>query len=357
MAENEKEKLNFVGLTVREMGAFFLQLGEKAFRGRQVYVWVYRKRINDFSVMTDVPAKLREKIIAGATLIHPVIDKIEQSSDGATRKYRIRLKDDLAVEAVLMDEVERVTLCISTQVGCSLGCTFCATGYMGFQRNLTVDEIVGQYLVVQNDYPQRITNIVLMGMGEPLLNYEEVAKAVNLFADTNGIAISNRHITLSTVGIIPGIERMMAEQLPCKLAISLNAPDDQGREYLMPINKKYPLEDLFAVLRAYQRTTRHRITFEYVMISGLNDTPHHAVKLKHILGGFSAKLNLIPYNPFNAKELAIEPENYFAPPSDDAVHAFQNIVFRPGLTVIVRKSRGSDISAACGQLCVKNFFK
>ena len=354
--------MNILGLSKVELEDFFRSIGEKPFRGRQVYTWLYRKRMFDFERMTDLSQAMRDRLREKAAIILPRIDKVEQSADGFTRKFRLVLEDGSAIESVLMKEGDRITLCVSTQVGCALGCRFCATARMGFRRNLTAGEIIGQYLTAANRSEERITNIVLMGMGEPLLNYENTAKALALFTDGDGIALSSRRITLSTVGIIPGLERMTVDRLPCKLAVSLNAPDDELRSELMPIARKYPLKELLPALHRYEKSTRHRVTFEYVLLGGVNDSPEQAKLLKRLLGGFTAKLNLIGYNPFEFDRKGMsggkfEPKFVFRAPAESAVRAFADSIARPGLTVMVRKSKGGDISAACGQLCVERSVK
>lgn len=354
--------LNILGLNQVELEKFFRSMGEKPFRGRQVYTWLYRKRVFDWEGMTDLSKAMRDHLRERAAIILPCIDKVEHSADGFTRKFRLALEDGSAIESVLMKEGDRITLCVSTQVGCALGCNFCATARMGFKRSLTSGEIIGQYLTAANLSEERITNIVLMGMGEPLLNYENTAKALALFTDGDGIALSSRRITLSTVGIIPGLERMTRDRLPCKLAVSLNAPDDELRGELMPIARKYPLKELLPALHRYEKSTRHRVTFEYVLLGGVNDSLEQARKLKKLLGGFTAKLNLIGYNPSESCSLVsdgIESRTVrvFHSPSADVIRRFAELVARPGLTVMVRKSRGGDISAACGQLCVERSVK
>jgi 23S rRNA (adenine2503-C2)-methyltransferase len=346
-------KINVLGFTRREFEDLVMVKGEQRYRGRQIYRWLYVRRCTDFQEMSDLSKDLRSYLTEKTEVLLPQVEEVLISNDGPTRKFRLVLADGIKIETVLMKEKERITVCISTQVGCALGCRFCATGMMVFKRNLTAGEIVGQYLVAGNHSEERITNIVMMGMGEPLLNYANVSKAIGIFSDHDGIGISGRKITLSTAGIIPGIDRVTQERLSCKLAVSLNAPEDELRTSLMPINQKFPLSELLPALHRYEKSSRHRVTFEYVLMKGVNDSVQHAQRLKRLLGGFTAKLNLIPYN--QAKELAGEQLkgnelNNFQTPEESAVADFAQEVWRPGLFVNIRKSLGSDIKAACGQL-------
>jgi len=347
-------KTELLGLNSDELEQFARSMGEKKFHGRQIYNWIYQKRIDDFTGMTNISKKLREMLINNAEISLPVIDAEYRSKNDSSLKFRLRLKDGNHIESVLMYEPGRTTLCVSTQIGCQLGCVFCATGYLRFKRNLTTGEIVGQVIVSSRHGGNRITNIVFMGMGEPLLNYDNVKKAMMLLSDGDGLAISSRKITLSTAGVIPGIVRMSEDKLPCKLAVSLNAPDDELRSRLMPVNRKYPLKELLPALHRYEKTTRHRVTFEYVLLGGINDSIGHARKLKKLMGGFTAKLNLIAFNsiefPGNVGKKKLFSE--FESPDKETIDKFMAEVERPGLTVMLRKSQGGDIAAACGQLCL-----
>jgi len=347
------EKTNILGLNREEISDFCASLGEKPFRGRQLYTWLYKKLQPDFAQMTDLAKDFREVLARKAKVELPVVEKSETSSDSSARKYRLKLSDGAGIEMALLKESGRVTLCVSSQVGCALGCRFCATGSMDFKRNLTTGEIIGQYITAARDSGDEITNIVFMGMGEPLLNYGSTAKAIRLFTDADGLAVSTRRITVSTVGITPGLEKLITDRLPCKLAVSLNAPDDELRAKLMPIAKKYPLQRLFPVLHRYEQTTRHRITFEYVLLRGINDDEDSAKKLQRTLSGFTAKLNLIEYNPI---EFAAGTDfaGNFQIPLPGTAEKFALLLERPGLTVIIRRSLGGEISAACGQLCIRN---
>ena len=338
----EKSLTDLVGLTRDELEAFFESIGEKAFRGRQVMQWIYQKAIREIDHMTDLSKSLRKKLkeiafIGGLRLI-----KKEISQDGTT-KYLFELEDGQAIESVLIPDEERLTLCISTQVGCAMGCKFCVTGQMGFSRNLTPGEILKQILEVRRDLHSRnLTNIVLMGMGEPLANFEAVKRAIFIMEDELALNFSARRITLSTIGLIPELKRLFEEGLKCRLAISLNAADQQTRAYLMPISRKYPLEDLLECCRSLPIPPRDRITFEYVLIKDVNASPEDAKKLALLLKGIRCKINLIPLNE--------APEIPFKAPSEEEILSFQKILIQHGFTALIRESRGRDISAACGQI-------
>ena len=379
----EKAKTNLLGLDRIELSEYCKTLGEKPFRGKQLYSWIYRKAETDIAAMTDLAKDFRSKLAEKACVTLPGVEFVQETRDKSTMKFRFVLTDGKLIESVLMRESSRTTLCVSSQIGCALDCKFCATGNMGFSRNLTVSEIIGQYLAVlryaksavwltgianrpqpknedtrlagehKSNFQDRaaISNIVFMGMGEPLLNYDNVLKAILLFTDSEGMAVSNRRITLSTAGIVPGIERLARDRPPCKLAISLNAPDDKLRSESMPINKKYPLAELFRAAEKYEKTTRHRITYEYVLLGGVNDSLQHARRLKRTLGGITAKLNLIEYNALNSSPVNHNSSG-FRPPAPGTAERFARELERPGLAVMIRKSLGEEISAACGQLCV-----
>ena len=347
----ESEKTNLLGLDKNELSDFCLTLGGKPFRGRQLYIWLYRNSETDIESMTDLAKDFRRKLVERAYVGLPQVEFVQETTDKSTAKIRFILADGSRIESVLMRESARTTLCVSSQVGCALGCKFCATGTMGFSRNLTAGEIVGQYIAVRRYVKTDISNIVFMGMGEPLLNYDNVLKAVRLFTDSEGMAVSNRRITLSTAGIVPGIERLAMDRPPCKLAISLNAPTDELRLKLMPINKKYPLSDVFKAAEKYEKTTRHRITYEYVLLGGINDSLAHAKMLKRTFTGVTAKLNLIEYNSLESSQTNHN-SACFRAPAPGTANRFARELERPGLAVMIRKSSGDEISAACGQLCV-----
>jgi len=343
----EKTLTDLIGLTRDELEAFFESIGEKAFRGRQVMQWIYQKAIREIDHMTDLSKSLRKKLKEITFIGSLRLTKREISQDGAT-KYLFELEDGQAIESVLIPDEERLTLCISTQVGCAMGCKFCVTGQMGFSRNLTPGEILKQILEVRRDLHSRnLTNIVLMGMGEPLANFEAVKRAIFIMEDELALNFSARRITLSTVGLIPELRRLFEEGVRCRLAVSLNAADQETRAYLMPISRKYPLEDLIECCRSLPIPPRDRITFEYVLIKDVNASPEDAKKLALLLKGIKCKINLIPLNE--------APEIPFKVPSEKEILSFQKILIKHGFTALIRESRGRDISAACGQLRGKVF--
>jgi 23S rRNA (adenine2503-C2)-methyltransferase len=301
--------------------------------------------------MTDLPKTLRRILQDHATVTRTRVDNEFLSSDG-TRRFLLKLADESEVESVFMPEERRDTICISSQVGCPLACTFCMTGVLGLKRNMTAGEIVSQIAVVLNrvygdgvEVPHR-TNIVMMGMGEPLLNYDQVIKAVRLFLDQKGLAIAPRGVTLSTAGVVPRIYDLGREEVRPRLAISLTATNDELRNRLFPINRKYPLAELMEACRRYPLGERERLTFEYVMLEGVNDSDHQARELVRLLSGIRAKVNLIPHNP--------APELPYAASPMDRIIAFQKILTEKGLPSFIRRPRGQDISAACGQLAARH---
>ncbi len=332
-----------LGLTLDELRRLAGAWGEPAYRGQQLFHALYAERRFAFARMTNLSRSLRERLERDASITLPAVQQRYQSADGTVR-YLLRLADARAIEAVWMPEARRQTLCLSTQAGCAVDCHFCATAQLGLVRNLTAGEIVGQALAVLADQPRQrpVTNIVLMGQGEPLLNYEAMLKAVQLFADPKGMAIPLLKITLSTSGIVPGIRRLATEDRRPKLAVSLNATTDAQRDALMPINRKYPLAELFDACRRYPLRARERLTFEYVLLGGVNDTPEDARRLVKLARGLRAKVNLIPWNAVAA--LA------YRAPTDEAVETFQQVLRRGGLLTFIRRSRGQDVAAACGQL-------
>jgi 23S rRNA (adenine2503-C2)-methyltransferase len=344
----ETNKVNLLGLTQREMGAFFTEMGEKAFRASQVMKWIYHHGVTEFDAMTDLGKVLRAKLTERAEIRLPEVVVEAPSRDG-TRKWMLRLDCEQAIECVFIPEDDRGTLCISSQVGCALNCSFCSTARQGFNRNLTTAEIVGQVLLAairlgipENKGERVITNVVLMGMGEPLLNFDNVVKALDILQDDLAFGISKRRVTLSTAGVVPGIYRLR-EVSDVSLAISLHAPNDELRNELVPINRKYPIAELLAACHAYVAEWAHRsVTVEYVMIDGLNDTPEHARALAKLLKSLPCKINLIPFNPF--------PGSTYKRSSRETVARFQDVVMAAGLTCITRRTRGEDIAAACGQL-------
>ncbi len=336
-------KKDLMGMTRSELQRFVEELGERAFRGRQIMRWIYQKGVTSFSEMSDLSKSFRQKLSESCRIGRLKVLQVETSYDG-TRKFLFGLEDGQAIESVLIPEQERLTLCVSTQVGCAMGCKFCVTAQMGFSRNLTAGEILGQILEVRRllKGSQRITNVVLMGMGEPLANYPEVVKAIEVMQDDLGFGLSYRRITLSTVGLIPELERLFKDGVRCRIAISLNASDQKTRSFLMPVSHRYPLQQLLECCRRLPLPSRDRITFEYVMIKDINSSPRDAIRLSEILKGIKCKINLIPLNE--------APEIPFRAPSSKEIEEFQRILLQRGFTALIRQSRGGDISAACGQL-------
>jgi len=320
--------------------------GHERFRGQQVFRWIYKHGVTDVASMTDVPKELRERLAAEFALSTPVVEHREVSIDG-TEKFLLRLADGRHIESVFIPDTPAMTFCISTQVGCAMACAFCLTGQMGLVRNLTAGEIVGQVRVLVDALSLRDVafNIVLMGMGEPLHNYDETMKALRILCDAHGFAIPPRRITLSTVGLLPQLERLAREPIMPNLAISLHAPTDVQRGPLVPINRKYGVADVIAACKRFPLKKRSRITFEYVLLSGVNDRPEDARRLARLLAGVKSKVNLIPLNAAAGIP--------FERPSDEAIDRFAKIIADHGITVSVRKSRGRDIRAACGQLIVE----
>ena len=319
--------------------------GQPAYRARQLWEWLYVHQVSQFEQMANLPISLRERLAAETSIGLPTVAATQLSADGETRKDLLRLADGETVEAVLMRYARRRTACISTQVGCPIGCAFCATGQAGFRRNLSSGEIVAQALHfarILRGEGDRLTNVVLMGMGEPLLNYENTLTAVRRLTDPTGFKLGQRHVTISTAGVVPGIDRLAAEGLQVTLAVSLHAATDELRGQLVPLNLRYPLDELFAAChRAFARTGR-RISFEWALIAGVNDTPLQANGLVARLEGMTAHVNLIPLNP--------TPAYAGRPSSPAAVAAFAAILERAGIPHTVRLRRGIEIQAGCGQL-------
>jgi len=330
------------GLNARETEIWAESQGLKPYQGRQIRKWLFRKLAVSFDEMTDLAKSLRGHLKNKVSINH--LEKVETllSEDG-TRKYLFRLSDGYLIETVLIPEEDHFTLCISSQAGCAMGCIFCSTAKQGLKRNLTAAEIIDQVIQVRRsmDAPDRLTNIVLMGMGEPLANYDAVIRAVGNLISADGMNFSHRKITLSTCGLVPQLERLGTD-ITVNLAVSLNAADDETRSFLMPVNRKYPLKRLISACRDFPLPNRRMLTFEYILINDVNDRPQDAEKLTKLLSGLRAKINLIPLNPSPGSEMA-------APPMETILH-FQEILLRNHFTAIIRKSRGSDIRAACGQL-------
>jgi 23S rRNA (adenine2503-C2)-methyltransferase len=338
--------MNLSELDRGEMERALAEMGAPAFHGRQIFHWIYRRGVTDFERMTDLSQPLRAQLAERFDITTPELEARQTSVDGTT-KFLLRLADGRHVEAVYIPDTPAQTFCISTQVGCAMGCAFCLTGKMGLVRNLTAGEIASQVRVLAHETGLAATafNIVLMGMGEPLHNYDATMKALRILADEHGLAVHPKRVTLSTVGILPALERLATEPLMPNLAISLHATTDDDRTRLVPVNRKYHLKDLIEACQKFPLSKRRRITFEYVLLDGVNDTPEDARRLVALLAGVKAKVNLLPLNAAPGIE--------FNRPSDDRVNAFAKILAERGLTVSVRRSRGRDIRAACGQLIVE----
>jgi 23S rRNA (adenine2503-C2)-methyltransferase len=334
---------NIKDLSTEKLKAWLEHRGEPPYRAEQIRRWLFQKRVLAFSEMTNLSAGLRQALGEGFTIGRLRTLRRSQSADG-TVKFLFGLADGASIESVLIPDGKRLTLCISSQVGCGLGCVFCATALMGLKRNLRASEIVDQILEASRtlNAGQRITNVVMMGMGEPLANYQQVLKALEIMTDAgSGLGISPRRITVSTVGLVPRIRRLM-EETTVNLAVSLHATTDDLRSQMMPINRKYPLAELIECCRTLPLPNRRRITFEYVLLRGVNDTPEDAARLAKLLSGLRCKINLIPFNP--------HPGSPFQRPSREEVERFQGALQARGYQVNVREPRGDDIQAACGQL-------
>jgi 23S rRNA (adenine2503-C2)-methyltransferase len=338
--------LDLAELDRAELEAAFAAKGLERFRARQVFAWLYKRGVTDLDAMTDLPRELRASRAGELHVRTPQIVSRERSIDG-TEKFLLRLADGRTIESVFIPDTPAMTFCISTQVGCAMACAFCLTGKMGLVRNLTAGEIAGQVRVLAGalDLRDKPFNIVLMGMGEPLHNYDAVMKAMRILCDEHGFALPPRRVTLSTVGLLPALERLGREPLMPNLAISLHAPTDAQRGALVPINKKYGVAEIIAACKRFPVRKRGRITFEYVMLAGVNDSAEDARRLARLLAGVKAKVNLIPLNaaagiPFDR-------------PADATVDQFARLLAERDITVSVRKSRGRDIRAACGQLIVE----
>ena len=340
------DRTDIAGLERQELEELLLERGIEPFHARQLYRWVFQRGVTDFDRMTDLSKALRGELAAGFTVSAPHVAARERSADG-TEKFLLQLEDGKRIESVYIPETPGHTFCVSTQVGCAMRCAFCLTGKMGLARNLTAGEIVGQVRVLARELSLLDTrfNIVLMGMGEPLHNYDETMKALRMMGDEDGLAIAPRRVTLSTVGVVPALDRLAAEPYMPNLAISLHATTGMQRDLLVPLNRKYQIDDVIDACRRFPVKRRNRITFEYVLLAGVNDAPEDARRLVKLLAGVRSKVNLIPLN-----EAAGIP---FKRPSDDRVDEFARILADHRLTVSVRKSRGRDIRAACGQLIVE----
>jgi 23S rRNA (adenine2503-C2)-methyltransferase len=339
--------VNLLDLDGDALSGFVAGLDEKPFRARQLKRWMHRQGESDFEKMSDIARSLRDKLGQLATIAPPRITSASVAGDG-TRKWLLDVGNSNAVEAVFIPEAGRGTLCVSTQAGCTLACEFCSTGRQGFNRNLSTGEIIGQLWLANRELgavpggERVISNVVLMGMGEPLLNFDATVAALKLMIDEDAYGLSRRRVTLSTSGIVPMIDRLR-EECPVALAVSLHAPNDALRDRLMPINRKYPLAELLAACARYlERAPRDFITFEYVMLDGVNDTEAHARELIELVSAVPCKVNLIPFNPF--------PDSGFVRSSRRAIERFSALLNQAGIVTTIRKTRGDDIDAACGQL-------
>jgi len=345
-----RAKVNLLGLSPVRLAAFFESIGEKTFRAQQVMKWIHQQGVTDFDQMTNLSKSLRERLKELAEVVLPEVVQEFDSADG-TRKWLIRMEGGSCIETVFIPVEGRGTLCVSSQIGCSLDCSFCATGKQGFNRDLTTAEIVAQLWLAAKSFGtfepkanRTVTNVVLMGMGEPLLNFDNVVDAVNLMMDDNAYGLSKRRVTLSTSGVVPELDRL-AQFTDVSLAISLHAPNDALRDKLVPLNKKYPIARLLESTRNYLRQlpdNHRRATIEYTLIDGMNDHPEHAHELAVLLADVPCKINLIPFNPFAGVG--------YKTVSDIHLKRFQKILLDAGYTVTVRATRGDDIAAACGQL-------
>jgi 23S rRNA (adenine2503-C2)-methyltransferase len=343
------EKINLLGFNKKDLEKFFISIDEKPFRAKQIIKWVHQRGVSEFSEMTDLSKDLRTKLEAVCVISAPEVVYEKTSQDG-TRKWVISVGNDDLIEMVLIPENNRATLCVSSQVGCAVDCSFCATGKQGFSRNLNLDEIIGQVWVAANSFgvprepnSRNITNVVMMGMGEPLLNFNPVVDAMDLMMDDNAYGLSKRKVTLSTSGIVPKIDEL-AKVSDVSLTISLHAPNNELRNELVPINKKYPIQELLDAVKRYVDSCDDKrvTTIEYILIDGVNDSMELAKELAELLIQIPCKINLIPFNPF--------PEVDYKTPSGNRVKRFQTYLQEKGYITTIRSTRGDDIMAACGQL-------
>ena len=345
-------KVNLLNFSHEGMKTYFASIGEKPFRATQVIKWLHQMNVDSVEQMTNLSKSLRAVLAETAVIRAPEIVIDQKSSDG-THKWLLRLEDGNAIETVFIPEDERGTLCISSQVGCALDCTFCSTARQGFNRNLSVAEIIGQLWIAKRTLQadpkanRVITNVVMMGMGEPLLNFDNVLEALRLMLDDNAYGLSKRRVTVSTSGVVPALDRL-GDVIDVSLAVSLHASNDAVRDQLVPVNRKYPIHELLAACRRFvdkKTTERNHITWEYVMLEGINDKDEHAHELAALLKGIPSKINLIPFNPF--------PETRYKRSSNNRIYRFREILQQAGYTTTTRKTRGDDIDAACGQLAGK----
>ncbi len=343
------DKLNLLDLTRDEMVEFFKDIDEKPFRAPQVFKWLHQFVADDFDQMSNISKSLKEKLKQICEIKGPEIITEQESKDG-TIKWALATRDGQAIETVFIPDGERGTLCISSQVGCVLDCSFCSTAQQGFNRNLTTAEIIGQVWLaarrigaLRTTGKRRISNVVFMGMGEPLLNFEPVVQACDILLDDFGYGLSKRRVTISTSGVVPGLNRLI-EKADVALALSLHAPNNELRDQLVPVNRKYPIEVLLPSVKKYldDSSASKKVTIEYVMLKGVNDTPRHAKELARVLSNIPCKINLIPFNPF--------PKSGYQTSTHKDIDAFGAILIKKGFVVVTRRTRGDDIDAACGQL-------
>ncbi|TSA39022.1 MAG: 23S rRNA (adenine(2503)-C(2))-methyltransferase RlmN [Methylococcaceae bacterium] len=337
------KKINLLDFDRKGLEIFFVELGEKSFRATQLLKWLYQEGVTDFNLMSNFSKALRAHLTEHCCIVAPEIVVEKKAADGVY-KWVVQTQCGNRVETVFIPEDGRGTLCVSSQIGCALACTFCSTAQQGFNRNLTTAEIIGQLYVAQNRLGRetKVTNVVMMGMGEPLLNFDNVVAAVNLMMDDFAYGLSKRRVTISTSGVVPAMYRLN-ELCDASLAVSLHAVTDELRDELVPINKKYPLQELMAVCRENAKLApRRTVTFEYVMLEGINDSNEDALGLLQLLKTVPAKINLIPFNPF--------PNSSYRCSSNNRIHAFKTLLNDGGIVTTVRKTRGDDIDAACGQL-------
>lgn len=333
--------------TPDRFAALMTELGLKPYAASQILSWLYQKRVGSFEEMTNLPRRARE-VLQERFILDPIeLDTVQEASDG-TKKFLCRLHDGAKIECVLIPAEKRLTACISSQVGCAMGCDFCRTAKMGFKRNLSVGEITGQLRIVMRAAEQPLTNVVLMGMGEPLANFQVVSQVVSLMVDPQAFGLSKRHITLSTSGLLPQLEKFVKLHA-IKIAISLSATTDELRDKLMPINRRYPIAEIMKFCRTYTKDARHHVTFEYVLLDGVNDTPDDAKRLVKLLTGIKAKVNLLPWNPFA--------EVPYRPSPSAVVTWWSEYLREHGVHSNIRVSRGQDILAACGQLAITDQMK
>ena len=343
-------KVNLMGMSASSLADLMEMMGEKRFRATQILKWIHQMGVRDFDQMTNLSKVLRGKLSEGMEIVVPEVVSCENSSDG-TRKWLVQVENDSCIEMVFIPEGSRGTLCVSSQIGCALDCSFCATGKQGFNRDLTASEIIGQLWIAADSFNQfsstttrRITNVVMMGMGEPLMNFDNVVEAMSIMLDDHAYSLSKRRVTLSTAGVLPALDRL-GDVLDVSLAISLHAPNDELRNKLVPLNKKYSINEFIDSARRYlskMPDSRRKVTVEYTLMDQVNDRASHALELSRVLRQLPCKINLIPFNPFPGTE--------FRRVSDVAMNRFRDILHREGYTVTVRTTRGDDIAAACGQL-------